>query len=68
MIRRLNSEGELIRGEREIDQAEALIVTRIFREFSSGKSPRAIARDLNAESIPRPAGRPTLCRSARLEP
>lgn len=44
MVWRLNSEGELVRGEREIDPAEALTVERIFREFSAGKSPIAIAR------------------------
>jgi site-specific DNA recombinase len=58
MVRRLTSEGELVRGEREIDQAEALVVNRIFREFASGKSPRAIVRDLNAEGVPGPSGRP----------
>lgn len=60
VVRRLTSEGELVRGERAIDPAEALIVNRIFREFASGKSPLAIARDLNAESIPGPSGRPWL--------
>lgn len=58
MARRLDSEGELVRGEREIDPAETLVVERIFREFAAGKSPRAIARDLNAESVAGPAGRP----------
>jgi DNA invertase Pin-like site-specific DNA recombinase len=58
VVRRLNSEGELLRGVRDIDQAEALIVNRIFREFAAGKSPRAIARDLNAQGIPGPTGRP----------
>jgi hypothetical protein len=45
-------------GEFDIVLAEALVVDRIFREFASGKSPRAIARDLNAEGIPGPSGRP----------
>jgi len=58
MVRRLNREGELVRGERTIDPAEALIVERIFREFAAGKSPRAIACDLNAEGIAGPAGKP----------
>lgn len=58
MIRRLDSEGELVRGEREIDEAQALVVNRVFREFAAGKSPRAIARDLNAEGIPGPTGKP----------
>lgn len=30
---------------------------RIFREFASGKSPKAIAVDLNRESISDPLGR-----------
>ncbi|WP_067735060.1 recombinase family protein [Novosphingobium naphthalenivorans] len=58
VVRRLSSEGELVRGERAIDPAEALIVQRIFREFASGKSPRSIAGDLNAQAISGPSGRP----------
>ncbi len=56
MVRRLNSEGEMVRGEREIDPAQALIVERILSEFAAGKSPRAIARDLNAEGVSGPKG------------
>ncbi len=56
MVRRLTSEGELVRGEREIDQVQAVIVERVFREFADGKSPLAIARDLNADGIPGPKG------------
>ncbi len=58
MVRRLTSEGELVRGEREIDPVQALIVERIFAEFGAGKSPRAIACDLNADGIAGPAGKP----------
>lgn len=57
MIRRLSSEGELVRGEREIDQAQALVINRVFREFAAGKSPRAIARYLNADGVPGPSGK-----------
>ena len=49
--------GERIRGEREIDEAEAEIVRRIFREFAQGTSPRAIARRLNEDGIPGPKGK-----------
>ncbi len=49
--------GERIRGEREINEAEAEIVRRIFREFAAGTSPRAIARRLNDEGIPGAKGR-----------
>ena len=45
------------RGARLIDPDEAGVVRRIFKEFASGKSPEAIARDLNRERVPGPAGR-----------
>ena len=57
MVRRLGPDGEPERGLREIDQDEAVIVQRIFRDYAAGASPLAIARALNAESIPGPTGR-----------
>ena len=45
-------------GERTINEAEAAIVRRIFRDFAGGVSPRAIAKRLNGEGIPGPDGRP----------
>jgi DNA invertase Pin-like site-specific DNA recombinase len=45
------------RGARAIAPDEAGVVRRIFQEFASGKSPEAIARDLNRESVRGPAGR-----------
>ena len=44
-------------GERLVDEAEAIIVRRIFREFTAGMSPQAIAKALNAEGVPGPDGR-----------
>lgn len=44
-------------GVRHIDPAEAAIVRRIFRDFAAGKSPRAIAKQLNAEGVPGPSGK-----------
>ena len=58
VVRRFDARGEPIRGERVIDPAEAEVVRRIFREFADGKSPRALARQLNKEGIPGPGGRP----------
>ena len=49
--------GEPISGERRINEPEAEIVRRIFREFANGTSPRAIARRLNADGVPGPKGR-----------
>ncbi len=45
-------------GERAINAAEAEVVRRIFRDYAAGRSPRRIARDLNAEAIVGPGGRP----------
>jgi site-specific DNA recombinase len=56
VVKRLDANGELVRGERKINEAEAAIVRRIFREFASGQSPRAIASGLNKERIPGPLG------------
>src|SRR3546814_6605981 len=49
VLKRVDASGELVRGERSINEAEALVVQRIFREFSNGKSPRAIAWDRSEE-------------------
>jgi DNA invertase Pin-like site-specific DNA recombinase len=45
-------------GGREIDEAETLVIHRIFSEFSTGKSPRRIAAELNREGKRGPGGRP----------
>jgi site-specific DNA recombinase len=41
-------------GERHINHSEAAIVRRIFAEFAAGLSPRAIAKQLNAENVAGP--------------
>jgi site-specific DNA recombinase len=56
---RSSSEGEA-RGGRAINAEQAVIVERIFREFASGKSPVAIARQLNIEGVSGPRNRPWL--------
>lgn len=57
VVKRLDANGELIRGERQINPDEAQIIRRIFSEFASGKSPRAIATDLNKDGIAGPMNR-----------
>ena len=52
----LDARGEPERGLREVQPDQAEIVRRIFREYADGKSPIAIARALNQEGIPAPAG------------
>lgn len=56
VVKKLDERGELIRGDREIDEAQAIVALRIFKEFASGISPRAIARTLNAEGVAGPDG------------
>jgi site-specific DNA recombinase len=43
-------------GELKIEPEEAVIVKRIFAEYTLGKSPRAIAADLNKDGIAAPRG------------
>jgi hypothetical protein len=54
VVKRTDSEGEPVRGERKINEAETVVVRRTFREFAAEKSPRAIATDLNRDGIPGP--------------
>lgn len=56
VVRRLGPDGQPVTGERTINDDQASIIRRIFREFADGVSPKAIARRLNAESIPGPRG------------
>jgi DNA invertase Pin-like site-specific DNA recombinase len=44
-------------GELEIDADQAAIVQHIFSEYAAGKTPRAIARELNRRGIAAPRGR-----------
>jgi DNA invertase Pin-like site-specific DNA recombinase len=57
VVREQDLRGEPIHGGRTINQAEAGTVSRIFREFIAGKSPRAIAHGLNADKTAGPRGR-----------
>lgn len=43
-------------GQRAIDEAQAMIVRRVFAEYIAGKSPRAIAAALNKDRIPTARG------------
>lgn len=56
VVKRTDSEGEPVRGERKINETEAAVVRRVFAEFAAGRSPRAIATDLNRDGIPGPCG------------
>ena len=57
VVKQFASDGEPVRGDRKINEAEASIVRRIYGDYSAGKSPKKIAFELNAEGVPGPAGR-----------
>ncbi len=58
VVRKFTAAGEAIRGDREIYEAQAKIVRRIFREYAfENKSPKKIASGLNEEKIPCPSGK-----------
>jgi len=54
VVKEFDANNKPLKGKRTINGHEAEIVNRIFEEYTSGKSPRAIAHDLNSEGIPGP--------------
>ena len=56
VVRKLDANGEPVRGDRTINTAEAEVVNRIFRDYAAGKSSKRIAVELNREGIPAPNG------------
>ena len=56
VVREHDTRGELVHGGRQVIEAEAEIVRRIFNQFAGGKSPRRIAIDLNQAGVPGPQG------------
>lgn len=57
VVKSFDEKGEPARGNRTINDSEAEVVRRIFREYAAGVSPKRIAGKLNQESIAGPAGR-----------
>ena len=57
IVRDAQANGDLTTGERRINAEQAEIVRRIFSQYASGHSPRAIAGRLNEENIEGPRGR-----------
>ena len=53
----LRPDGTVERGRRRINEAEAAIVRRIFREYLAGDSPGTITNRLNREGVPAPRGK-----------
>lgn len=57
VVKKFDENGEPIRGERKINEDHARVVRRVFEEYVAGKSPKAIAKDLNADGIPGPTNK-----------
>lgn len=53
----VDDKGRTVNGVREIDEAEAAVIRRIFEEFSAGRKAGDIVADLNRENIPAPGGK-----------
>ncbi len=56
VVKQLDAQGEAVRGDRAIDEHQAAIVRRIFRDYALGKSAKKIASELNQDHIPAPTG------------
>lgn len=54
VVKQFAANGEPIRGDRTINEAEAAVVRRIFSDYLVGKSSRTIAFELNKEGVPGP--------------
>ena len=57
VIKKIDDNGEPVRGERRINPQQAAIVKRIFSDYARGVSPRTIAKQLNKEGIRGPSGK-----------
>jgi site-specific DNA recombinase len=57
VVKKFTDDGEAIRGDRKINQGEAATVRRIFDDYATGKSPRSIAKELNAANVSSPSGK-----------
>ena len=57
VVKRLDVEGNPLRGDRSINEDQAAVVRRIFEDYARNQSPRAIASQLNAEGVPSPSGK-----------
>lgn len=56
VVHRMDEHGEPIRGLRAINDSQADVVRRIFKEYAQGETLGRICKDLNALGIPSPSG------------
>jgi site-specific DNA recombinase len=56
VVRRLDADSQPVTGERQNDDGQAVIVTRIFKAYAAGESPKKIAPRLYSDAISGPRG------------
>jgi len=56
VVKRFDDSGAAVHGERSINEHQAQIIRRIFKEYADGQTPFAIVLGLNQERIPGPTG------------
>jgi site-specific DNA recombinase len=56
VIKKLDANGEPVRGDRTVNEPQAEVVRRIFRDYGAGKSGQRIAVELNKDGITAPGG------------
>ena len=56
VVKKFDPSGEPERGDRTINEFQADVVRRIFRDYAAGKSAKRIAFELNKDSISAPGG------------
>ncbi len=56
VVRKLAADGNPVRGDRAVNEAESAVIRRIFTDYAAGKSPKRIAMALNREGIKAPGG------------
>jgi len=56
VVKKLDGNGDPVRGDRAINETQAKVIERIFRDYAAGKSAKTIAFALNKEGILAPTG------------
>lgn len=56
VVRKIGDNGEVIVGLRKINEAEKVVVRRIFEDYAAGLSPQRICDNLNGEGVPAARG------------
>jgi site-specific DNA recombinase len=56
VVKKFDASGEPVRGDRTINEFQAEVIRRIFRDYATGKSANRIAVELNREGIQAPSG------------